>query len=251
MSWKKIAYLDEVAILTSVHPSNIKVQTAAEGSGTAAAREDHLHDIDVGLPAAITEGASQNAGSATSLARSDHVHESPATWAPDAHTLASHSELKLDTLAEVTLNAGVTVDGLLIKDSIVADSSKLEGSSKSQVQDHTPKAHTLDSHSEIKLDTLAEKTAEAGVTIDSCLIKDGKAADSNLLEGSNKVTVQDHTPKAHTLNSHTAATGAVDFGKQEATTLVLHKATGAPSTPVEGQVYYENGDNHAYVYVVA
>lgn len=221
MSWKKVAYLDEVATLTAVTPDAVTVgATGAVGDGTAAAREDH-------------------------------VHGSPATWPPSAHTLASHSEIKLDTLSEVTLNAGVTVDGLLIKDSIVADSSKLEGSTKAEVQDHTPKAHTLDSHSEIKLDTLAEKTAAAGVTIDTCLIKDGKAADSNLLEGSTKAQVQDHTPKAHTLNSHTAATGAVDFGKQEATTLVFQTATGAPATPVDGQVYFEDADNHVYVYVAA
>ncbi len=56
---------------------------------------------------------------------------------------------------------------------------------------HTPKAHTLDSHSEKKLDTLGEKTADAGVTVDTCLIKDGKAADSNKLEGSTKAQVID------------------------------------------------------------
>lgn len=165
MSWKKVAYLDEVATLTAVTPEAVTVgATGAVGDGTAAARDDH-------------------------------VHGSPATWPPTAHTLTSHSELKLDTLAEVTLNTGVTVD--------------------------------------------------------SCLIKDGKAADSNLLEGSNKAAVQDHTPKAHTLNSHTAATGAVDFGKQEATTLVFQTATGAPATPVDGQVYFEDADNHVYVYVAA
>ena len=78
------------------------------------------------------------------------------------------------------------------------DSDKLEGSTKTQVQDHTPKAHTLDSHSEKKLDQLDEKTVNVGVTVDGCLIKDGKVADSNLLEASTKAQVQDHAPKAHT-----------------------------------------------------
>lgn len=221
MSWKKLAYLDEVATLST------------------------------NTPQAVTVGATGNAGSGTAASKDDHVHGSPATWPPSAHTLASHSELKLDTLSEVTPAAGVTVDTCLIKDGLVADSNKLEGSTKAQVQDHAPQAHTLDSHSEKKLDTLDEKTLNAGVTVDSCLIKDGKAADSNLLEGSNKATVQDHTPKAHTLNSHSAATGAVDFGKQEATTLVFQTATGAPGTPVDGQVYFEDADNHVYVYIAA
>lgn len=168
---------------------------ADKGTATQASRQDHKHDISTAVVGTISENATPAEGSDTSLARSDHVHGSPASW--------------------------------------------------------TPAAHTLDSHSEKKLDTLSEKTLNAGVTVDTCLIKDGKVADSNLLEGSNKATVQDHTPKAHTLNSHTAATGAVDFGKQEATTLVLHKATGAPAAPVDAQVYFENGDDHAYIYVAA
>ena len=221
MSWKKLAYLSEVATLSN------------------------------NVPQAVTVGATGSAGSGAAASKDDHVHGSPATWPPSAHTLDSHSELKLDTLDEKTATVGVTVDGCLVKDGLVADSNKLEGSTKAQVQDHTPKAHTLASHSELKLDTLDEVTLNTGVTIDTCLIKDGKAADSNLLEGSNKATVQDHTPKAHTLNSHTAATGAVDFGKQEATTLVLQTATGAPGTPVDGQIYFEDADDHVYIYVAA
>jgi hypothetical protein len=96
-------------------------------------------------------------------------------------------------------------------DGVVDNSEKLEGSTKTEVQDHTPKAHTLDSHSEKKLDQLDEKTVNVGVTVDGCLIKDGKAADSNLLEASTKAQVQDHAPKAHThpcseLTDHTKAT---------------------------------------------
>lgn len=136
---------------------------------------------------------------------------------PQAHTLDSHSEKKLDQLDEKTPGSGVTVDGCLVKDGRAADSgklegstkaqvqnhtapdsSKLEGSTKAQVQDHTPKAHTLDSHSEKKLDTLGEKTPDTGVTVDGCLIKDGKAADSNKLGGSSKAAVQTHAPAGHT-----------------------------------------------------
>lgn len=163
MSWKKIAYLDEVATLSS------------------------------NVPQAVTVGASGNAGSGTAASKDDHVHGSPSTWPPSAHTLASHSELKLDTLSEVTLNAGVTVDSLLIKDGIVADSSKLEGSTKAQVQDHVPQSHALSAHTQAVAELLINKQALRNPVID---------------------------PQAT-----------------------------APSTPVDGQMYYNTADDHYYCYV--
>jgi len=35
----------------------------------------------------------------------------------------------------------------------------------------------------VKVDTISEKTTDAGVTVDGCLIKDGKAADSDKVDG--------------------------------------------------------------------
>jgi len=35
----------------------------------------------------------------------------------------------------------------------------------------------------IKTDTISEETADTGVTVDGCLIKDGKVADSNKIGG--------------------------------------------------------------------
>ena len=55
------------------------------------------------------------------------------------------SEVKVDTISERTAAGGVTIDGVLIKDSIV------------------------------NTDNIAEKTAAAGVTIDGVLVKDGVA----------------------------------------------------------------------------
>ena len=55
------------------------------------------------------------------------------------------SEVKVDTISERTAAGGVTIDGVLIKDSIV------------------------------NTDTISEKTAAAGVTIDGVLVKDGIA----------------------------------------------------------------------------
>lgn len=54
--------------------------------------------------------------------------------------------LKADTISEVTSAAGVTADGVLLKDGAVAT------------------------------DTISEATATSGVTVDGCLIKDGRAA---------------------------------------------------------------------------
>jgi hypothetical protein len=58
MSWKKVAYLDEVATLSS------------------------------NTPQAITAGASGNAGAGAAASKDDHVHASPATWPPTAHASA-------------------------------------------------------------------------------------------------------------------------------------------------------------------
>ena len=55
-------------------------------------------------------------------------------------------------------------------------------------------------------DTIEEKTVTAGVTIDSCLIKDGKAANSDKLEGSTKSEVQTHAPASHGADKHTDRT---------------------------------------------
>jgi len=193
LSWKKVAYLDEVATLSNTAPQDVKVQTAAAGSGTAASRDDHKHNVTVGVPGSITENATPAEGTSVNLARSDHVHGSPADW--------------------------------------------------------TPKAHTLDSHSEKKLDTLDEKTLDAGVTVDACLIKDGKVADSNKLEGSTKAQVQDHAPQSHALSGHTQATAELLINKQALRNPVIDPQATAPSTPVDGQVYYSTADDHAYIYV--
>ena len=59
--------------------------------------------------------------------------------------------LKTDVVAESTATAGVTVDGVLLKDNSV----------------------TVGTAGQVVTDTIAEKTGAAGVTIDGTLIKDG------------------------------------------------------------------------------
>ena len=42
---------------------------------------------------------------------------------------------------------------------------------------------------------------------------------------------------AHALSNHTAATGSVDFGQQQALGLVLENLTSDPASPVEGHIW--------------
>lgn len=157
------------------------------------------------------------------------------------------------------------------EDGVVKDSDKLEASTKVQVQDHTPKAHTLashstkahteltgvspdqhhaqahtlDSHSEKKLDQLDEKTLGAGVTVDGCLIKDGKAADSNKLEGSTKDQVRVHEPISHT---HVEANITdLDHDAQK----IKSKPVDAPLAADDGKALTYDHANSKYKHVAA
>lgn len=60
------------AILTSTAPVDVDKSTAAVGTSSEAARQDHKHDISTGTP--VDPGTANAEGTATSLARSDHVH---------------------------------------------------------------------------------------------------------------------------------------------------------------------------------
>lgn len=106
MSWKEIAFKDEVATLSDTPPVDVTKEAAAQGVGTAASRDDHKHDVSVAAPVAITENATQEEGTATSLARSDHEHASPAEWDPSAHATDHKSgggdEVDLDELGDPT-----------------------------------------------------------------------------------------------------------------------------------------------------
>lgn len=117
----------------------------------------------------------------------------------------------------------------------------------------------------MKADSIAEKTAATGVTIDTCLIKDGKVADSNLLEGSNKAAVQDHAPKAHKTSHQNGGTdeltldalgeplAAVPFAGQQGTDFIVHSVANAAArpTPVVAKICHQQDDAHVYLCTVA
>jgi len=107
LSWKKVAYLEEVATLSDVAPQDVKVQTADKGVGTAASRDDHKHNVTVGVPGSITENVvTPLEGTSVNLARQDHTHGSPADWTPKAHATSHKSaggdSIKLNELADPT-----------------------------------------------------------------------------------------------------------------------------------------------------
>ena len=66
------------ASLTSNAPADVTVAAAAVGVGTAAARDDHKHNISTGAPSTLVVGGSNTTGSASSVSKSDHVHALPA-----------------------------------------------------------------------------------------------------------------------------------------------------------------------------
>ena len=48
MPWKKLAYYDEVAVLTDAAPATVGTAVAT-GTGTTAARADHVHALGAGV----------------------------------------------------------------------------------------------------------------------------------------------------------------------------------------------------------
>jgi len=86
----------------------------------------------------------------------------------DSDNLTANSLIS-DTVSEKTAAAGVTVDGVLLKDSQVSTDQINEKTSAAGV--------TIDGvllkDSEVTTDVIKEKTSAAGVTIDSVLLKDG------------------------------------------------------------------------------
>jgi hypothetical protein len=72
------------AELTTNAPVNVTRAAAAVGTGTAAARDDHKHDVSIAAPVtgSVALGNAASAGTATTLAASDHVHPVAAGGVP-------------------------------------------------------------------------------------------------------------------------------------------------------------------------
>lgn len=117
MSWRQVAYLDEVATLSDVAPVDVDKSAAVAGSASEASRQDHKHDVSVGAPGTIGESDTPAEGTATSIARSDHVHGSPASWTPATHAPSHKSgggdELLLNEFGAPTASIEINKQSLV------------------------------------------------------------------------------------------------------------------------------------------
>ncbi len=123
----------------------------------------------------------------------------------------------------------------------VPDSTLLEGSTKTQVQDHAPQAHDLDAHGAATLAELNVKVSDGSLDLTTA------TRDPNAHAADHKDGGGDDLD----LDELGAPTGNVNFNKKQATALVLDVQATAPTTPVEGQIYHNSVDDHPYVYVPA
>lgn len=124
MSWKKVAWYDEVATLSDTNPQDVIAQSASAGSGTQAARDDHLHNL--GTHAAVH----QNGGAdEISVAGLDGQLAAAQLALPHAasHKLGGTDVIKLNEfgLADGTINVN---DQMITKMRFEAASAAVTGS---------------------------------------------------------------------------------------------------------------------------
>jgi len=191
----------------------VKNQVAGEDNGIYKVTTEGEVDVAAVLTRAtdFDEDAEVTAGAYTFI-------EEGNTLADQGWVLTTNDPITVDTTSLVFgqfSSAGGTPAHAASHQNGGADEITVAGLSGELADDQPPKAHKA-SHqtgggdeldlTSMKADSIAEKTGDTGVTVDTCLIKDGKVADSNKLEGSDKATVQDHAPKAHLLGVHTEDT---------------------------------------------
>jgi len=127
-----------------------------------------------------------------------------ADWDAGEHKITV-KELLTDTISEETTNAGVTIDGVKLKDSQVNTDQINEKTANAGVtidgvklKDSQPYCDVINEKtagsgvtvdgvllkdSQVSTDQINEKTANAGVTVDSVLLKDGQVEVSGHIQG--------------------------------------------------------------------
>jgi hypothetical protein len=130
-------------------------------------------------------------------------------------TINANGGLVTDTIAEETAAAGVTIDGVVLKDTTVdvngtADAIILDADADTTISaptddqidieingaddfTFTPNTFTALSGSTIATNTIAETTAASGVTVDGLLIKDGRVGVKQAITGDGAITIQNAT----------------------------------------------------------
>lgn len=104
-----------VPALTANAPANVTKSAAVVGVGTAAARDDHKHDITTAAAGSVG-GAANAEGVATSLARSDHNHR--VTGFYDSATALTFSVI---ADGELLQRSGTNVQGVALGGQISGD----------------------------------------------------------------------------------------------------------------------------------
>lgn len=147
------------------------------------------------------------------------------------------------------------------------DSSKLEGSTKTEVQDHVPQAHTLGSHTEDTLANLNAKISDADLDAAGTARPPTAHKASHENGGDDEISVaglsgelaDNQPPKAHAtthkdgggdeilLNELGEPVAKVPIAGQQLGDLVLENLAADPATPVLGKIYFRTGDLHPYI----
>jgi hypothetical protein len=190
-------------------------------------------DLDLGMYRVGLNSGALVAGSAA-----------PLTWTATKVVLLG---LDIDTIAESTPAAGVTIDGVLLKDSAVTTDTIAEKTPAAGVTIDSVllKDGGLEATGTITGDTIAEKTPAAGVTIDGLLIKDGSIELDTIAESTPAagVTVDGLLIKDGALGTSSSvptaaiADNAVTLAKLAAGTdgeLITWDAAGDPATVAVG-----------------
>jgi len=151
-------------------------------------------------------------------------------------------DLKTDNILESTLNAGVTVDGVLIKDGLV-DGMDVSTLATDSAVVHLSGAEVVTGQKDfsggIKTDDIVESTLDAGVTIETVLIKDG------LVDGKDVSTLATDSAVVHLAGTETV-TGDKSFsGAVKVDT--ISELTPANGVSIDGVLLKDSKVSGSYV----
>jgi len=76
LPWKKLAFIEDVAVLSDIAPVDVDFLAAAAGTGTEASRYDHKHSVPEATLAdlAAVDGGAAATGTVNRFVRADHKH---------------------------------------------------------------------------------------------------------------------------------------------------------------------------------
>jgi len=113
-TWKKLAYLDEVAVLSDVNPSAVGI-TASPGTGVAASREDHVHVLGDGS----VNTAAKLAADVVETAKIKDLNVTTGKLAADAVDATKLADDAVGSEHIEPLSATLEVNGQQLKDAVL------------------------------------------------------------------------------------------------------------------------------------